>query len=321
MTTRPLLSLVMPIYNVEAYLPACLDSIVAQTRQPDEIIAVDDGSTDNCPAILASYADRLPQMRVIRQVNGGLSDARNTGLNHASGEWLVFLDSDDRLAPQHCELALDMALRDDLDMALFNGWFDFEGRAPEVLIYPDEPDSEVTTGANWLHDRLVKRQFFHFVWLHLYRREFLENLGLRYVAPWVHEDVPWTTRALIEARRVRYSATPLVHYRKPLRPPKPGPTQDGRLRLLIESSAFNARALDKLIGEVSDPQLARAIAWQLVDGGLSIFHYMVKIDSRAALRDLRRSLRRQGFYALLWRYATTLPQHRRIARNWLKSFI
>ena len=284
----------MPVYNVAAFLPACLDSLVAQTRQPDEIIAVDDGSTDECPAILSSYASLLPQMRVIRQMNGGLSDARNTGLSHASGEWLVFLDSDDRLAPRHCELALDMALRDDLDIGLFNGWFDFESRRAEELIYPNYPDSEIMTGSDWLRECLRQRRFFHFVWLHIYRRQFIEDLGLRYVSPWVHEDVPWTTRALIEAQRIRYSATPLVHYRKPLRPPKPGPKQDAGLRLLIESSAFNAIALDKLIAGLSDKELTRQIAWQLVDGGLSIFHYMAKIDSPSILRNLRRTLRQQG---------------------------
>lgn len=320
MNPRPTLSLVIPVYNVGAYLPACLDSVVAQTRQPDEIIAVDDGSTDQCPAILADYAKRLPQMRVVRQANAGLSAARNTGMDHATGTWLVFLDSDDRLDPKHCEIALDMAQRDDLDIALFNGWFDFEGRQQEQLIYPGEPDGPVTNGSDWLLERLSKQRFFHFVWLHLYRRSFIEEIGLRFVPPWIHEDVPWSTKALTKARRVRYSATPLVHYRKPLRPPAPGPAQDARLRLLIESSAFNARTLDSLIAELADRELAQAIAWQLVDGGLSVFHHMTKIDSRAALRDLRRKLRKQGFYALLWHHAGTFPQRRRIARNWLKSF-
>lgn len=320
MSSRPTLSLVIPIYNVGGYLPACLDSVVAQTRQPDEIIAVDDGSTDQCPAILADYATRLPQMRVIRQANAGLSAARNTGMDQASGTWLVFLDSDDRLDPKHCETALNMAQRDNLDIALFNGWFDFEGRQQEQLIYSEEPDSPVISGNDWLLDRLSRRRFFHFVWLHLYRRSFIEEIGLRFVVPWIHEDVPWSTKALMQAKRVRYSATPLVHYRKPLRPPSPGPAQDARLRLLIESSAFNAQALDSLINESANRELAQAIAWQLVDGGLSVFHHMAKIASPAALRDLRRKLRKQGFYALLWHHAGTFAQHRRIGRNWLKSF-
>lgn len=318
---RPTLSIVMPVYNVAAYLPACLDSLVAQTRQPDEIIAIDDGCTDDCPAILASYAEKLPQMRVVRQANGGLSAARNTGLKNSSGDWLVFLDSDDRLAPEHCATALDLAQTNDLDIALFNGWFDFEGRRAEELIYADEPDTPVMTGADWLRERLQRRHFFHFVWLHLYRRSFIDELGLHFFEPWIHEDVPWSTRVLLEAKRVRYSAVPLVHYRKPLRPSSPGPARDARLKLLIDSSAFNARALDKLLSSVTDPALRQAIAWQLVDGGLTIFHHLKRVDSRATLRTLRRQLRQEGLLALLWKHASTLPQHRRIARQWLKSFL
>jgi len=320
MTAPATLTLVVPVYNVAAYLPACLDSIAAQTRQPDEIVAVDDGSTDACPDILATYAARLPQMRVVRQPNGGLSAARNTGLEHARGDWLAFLDSDDRLAPRHCELALGMALRDDLDIALFNGWLDFEGRSPNQLIYADEPATGVMTGAAWLADRLSRRRFFHYVWLHLYRRKFLDGLGLRFTPPWIHEDVPWSTRALAAAGRVRYEPEPLVYYRKPLRPLAPGPKLDARLGFLIDSSVFNARSLDDILQTLEDPALAHAIAWQLVDGGLSIFHHLAKIDSGKTLRRLRTKLRREGLFRLLWHRATTPAQRRRIARNWLKSF-
>lgn len=321
MSAQPDLSLVMPVYNVATYLPACLDSVAAQTRPPDEIIAVDDGSTDECPAILADYADRLPQMRVVRQPNAGLSAARNTGLDHARGKWLAFLDSDDRLDAHHCEVALGMARRDDLDIALFNGWFDFEGRQPERLIYPGERATDPMPGARWLYERLSRRNFLHFVWLHLYRRDFIERTGLRFVPPWIHEDVPWSTRALIAARRVRYDATPLVHYRKPVRRPVPGAATDTRWRLVVESSVFNARELDGILAGVDDPRLAREIAWQLVDGALSIFHHLAKIGSPETRREIRRSLRRQGVFGLLWRHARIAAQRRRIARNWLKSFL
>lgn len=320
MSQTPNLSLVMPVYNVEKYLPACLDSIVAQTRQPDEIIAIDDGATDASPQILADYRTYLPQMRVIRQANGGLSAARNTGLDHATGKWLVFLDSDDRLAPNHCEFSLAMAQDDKLDMALFNGWFDFEGREPEQLIYPGEPASPVTTGGQWLRERLERKSFFHMVWLHLYRREFVVQTGLRFTPPWIHEDVPWTTRALVAASRVRYDPTPLIHYRKPVRHPQPGPAADLRWRLATESSAFNAKELDRILVGLDDPELARMIEWQLVDGGLSIFHKLAKIQSPQTQRELRRKLRSDGIFALLLHHAGTMAQRRRITRNWLKSF-
>lgn len=318
--TAPVLSLVLPVYNVAPWLPACLDSIAAQTRQPDEIIAVDDGATDESPRILADYATLLPQMRIVRQENAGLSAARNTGLARATGEWLAFLDSDDRLAPAHCEYALGMAQRDDLDIALFNGWFDHEGRRPDELIYDGEPATGVMRGADWLRERLERRSLFHMVWLHMYRREFLARMRLRFVPPWIHEDVPWTTRALLGARRVRYDPAPLVYYRKPLRRPLPGPAADARWRLATESSVFNARELDRILAGVEDAAVAHAIEWQLVDGGLSIFHKLDRISSPRVRREVRRKLRAEGIFGLLWRHAQATAQRRRIARNWLKSF-
>ena len=97
--STPQLSVVVPVYNVAPYLPACLDSLAAHVPPIDELIVVDDGSTDDCPAILAAYRDKLPNMRIIRQENGGLSAARNSGLRAASGTWLAFVDSDDFIAP------------------------------------------------------------------------------------------------------------------------------------------------------------------------------------------------------------------------------
>jgi len=319
--SRPALTLVMPVYNVAAYLPACLDSIVMQTRPPDEIIAVDDGATDDSPRILSAYQARLPQMRVIKRENGGLSAARNTGLDHATGDWLAFLDSDDRLHPRHCEVSLEMARRDELDIALFNGWFDFEGRQPDEPIYRNEPASAVMSGGRWLCERMARRSFFHMVWLHLYRRDFVVDTGLRFVPPWIHEEVQWTARALIAARRVRYDPTPLIYYRKPLRRPPPGPATDARWRLATESSAFNAKELERILVDIDDPELAHMVEWQLVDGGLSTFHKLAKIGSRGLRRQVSSSLRRDGIHALLWRHAHSWPQRRRIARNWLKSFL
>lgn len=88
-------SLIVPVYNVAKYLPTCLDSICAQTWTDFEAILVNDGSTDNSGEICAAYARRDPRLKVVSRPNGGLSAARNTGLRHASGEFLVFVDSDD----------------------------------------------------------------------------------------------------------------------------------------------------------------------------------------------------------------------------------
>lgn len=92
---RPKLSVVVPIYNVESYISVCLDSLLAQTLDGIEIIAVDDGSTDYSGVIADQYAERYENITVIHRVNGGLGPARNTGIEHAHGEYVGFLDSDD----------------------------------------------------------------------------------------------------------------------------------------------------------------------------------------------------------------------------------
>jgi glycosyltransferase involved in cell wall biosynthesis len=124
----PLLSLVVPVYNVAPYLPRCLESLAALDPPADEIIVVDDGSTDDCPRILADWGPRLPQMRVIRQENGGLSAARNTGLDAASGKYLAFVDSDDFVSADAYADALRLAEDENLDMVLLNANYHFEGR-------------------------------------------------------------------------------------------------------------------------------------------------------------------------------------------------
>ena len=88
-------SIVIPVYNVAPYLRECVDSVLAQNSTDYEIILVDDGSTDNSPAICDEYAEKYSQIKVIHKTNGGLSDARNFGIKKAQGDYLMFLDSDD----------------------------------------------------------------------------------------------------------------------------------------------------------------------------------------------------------------------------------
>ena len=93
----PSLSIIMPVYNVERYLREAVDSVIAQTFTDWELILIDDGSPDNCPAICDSYAAADPRIRVIHQANGGLSAARNSGLEISEGRVIGFVDSDDRI--------------------------------------------------------------------------------------------------------------------------------------------------------------------------------------------------------------------------------
>jgi glycosyltransferase involved in cell wall biosynthesis len=318
---EPRFSLVVPVYNVAPYLPRCLESLAALDPAADEIIVVDDGSTDDCPRILADFASRLPQMRVIRQDNGGLSAARNTGLDAARGKYLAFVDSDDFLSQDAYASGLTMMERDQLDMALFNGNYHFEGRETDYAIYQDVAGTGVVPGGEWLRQRLNAGRFLHMVWLHVYRRDFIERNRFRFLAPFIHEDVIWTTRALLAAQRVRFEPHIAVHYRIPVRRFTPEQSQR-RLELILDSSVVNARALAQMADNLDqDLELKRLLGHQLVDGGLSVFHKLEKMPDRAVAAASLVSLRKSGFLGLLWRHTADFAQRRRIVRHWVRSLV
>jgi len=318
---NPLLSLVVPVYNVAPFLERCLDSLAAQDLDGMEIVFVDDGSTDDCPAILARYAAQHAQMRVIRQENGGLSAARNTGLDHVNGEYVAFADSDDWIEPGYYRRLLALARANHLDLAHGNAMYHFESRREDHPIYRDALPTAVMPGREVLRRRLAEKTFLHMVWMHLYRRDFITRLGMRFVPRLIHEDVLWTTRAFLEAERVAYDPTPGYFYRQRVRP-LAADIMDQRLDAVIASSVHNARGLAELAAPlVADPELQGLLRWQLVDGALSIFHKLRKVHSPELRRRLYRQLRRDGVYALLWNNATNTAQRRRIARAWLKSWL
>lgn len=317
----PQLSLVVPVYNVAAFLPRCLESLATEPGGATEVILVDDGSTDECPRILAAWAEARPHARLIRQPNAGLSGARNAGLELARGRYLAFVDSDDYYDPGYYSRLAALCQAEDLDLAIGNASYHFEGRRPDYPIYADAPPAGVIRGADFLRHRLRNRSLLHMVWMHVYRRAWLEQHRMRFVPGLIHEDVPWTTRALLLAERVRYDATPGYHYRQRVRRFSPEDA-DRRLQSIIDGAVHNARALEQLAADLAaDAELRRLLRWQLVDGGLSIFHKVRQLSNPRARRERLRRLRHEGVLALLWRNATEFAQRRRIARNYLKSLL
>ncbi|WP_287600577.1 glycosyltransferase [Thiothrix sp.] len=313
------LSVILPVYNVQAYLPACLESLMAQTLQPDEIIAVDDGSTDACSQILVDYALRMPNLRIIRQANGGLSAARNVGLDAASGEYVAFVDSDDFLSLNIFEESLRRVRDDKLDMLLFNAMYHFEGRESDRLIYTNVSESSVLTGADWLYERLHAGRLLHMVWLHLYRRDFIEANRFRFVPGLIHEDVIWTTGVLLAAKRVRYIPTPFYHYRIPIRKFS---VEDKirRLGKIIDSSLFNAQTLAELAEGIENTNLRKLLQRQMVDGAFSVFHKINQLPKQLRAKRLK-ELHSNGFFHLLWGNAQGFTQRRRIIHRWLRSLV
>ena len=100
---RPLISIILPIYNIEQYLARCMEAVLGQTYENLEVLMVDDGSPDNCPAMCDAYAAKDPRVKALHKKNGGLSDARNYGIEHAEGEYIACIDPDDYVDSDYIE--------------------------------------------------------------------------------------------------------------------------------------------------------------------------------------------------------------------------
>ncbi|MBI4985082.1 MAG: glycosyltransferase [Rhodocyclales bacterium] len=317
------LSVIVPVYNALSFVANCLDSVLAQGLPNMEILCIDDGSTDGSAAILDDYAARHPALcRVEHRANGGASVARNAGLDACRGQYIAFVDADDWIAPDFLGRLLDLALRHDLDMAHGNGIFHFEGRQADYPIYALDLPPDVMPGREAMRRRLGKRAFLHYPVLQVYRRAFVERVGLRFIPGRLHEDVLWTTQAFLQADSVAYDGQPGYFYRRqPRTAPATAEGRDAALRDQIESAAANAVGLSELMATIAgDAELHRLMGWQVVDGALSIFHMLPRIAAPGLKRQVYRQLRATGFFGLLWRHAVDAAQRRRIAKTWLRSW-
>lgn len=187
-------SVVVPVYNVEKYLRECVDSVLAQTMQNFEIILVDDGATDSSGVICDEYGEKDPRIRVIHQPNGGLSAARNTGLDVARGDYVYFLDSDDYLAANTLERLCDKADQEQADVVFFDATVFFDDCEPDPKVYQYHRSREYATksGREQLLELLDTDEYRTAVPLMLFRREYMLQKHLRFRPGILHEDELFT---------------------------------------------------------------------------------------------------------------------------------
>lgn len=201
----PKISIIVPVYNVEPYLHTCIDSILNQTLRDIEVICVDDGSSDKSGAILDEYAARDSRISVIHKENSGLADTRNVGMNVASGEFLLFVDSDDYIAHQLCQQTYAKAIETSADMTLFFYARDLNGTILPVTF----PRSELW-GKSSLENLKAAFELGPNVWKFLWKREFVQRNVLQFHEGLIYEDVPFTARGVMCAECV--ALVPEVFY-------------------------------------------------------------------------------------------------------------
>lgn len=193
-----LISVIVPIFKVEKYLDRCVESIVNQTYSNLEIILVDDGSPDGCPAMCDAWAEKDSRIRVIHKTNGGLSDARNAGMSVATGEYISFIDSDDWIAPQFYEKLMEAIKRHGSDIAACS---------VEMVWEDGSPSRKLTGEYNCVLDRhaaqaelLAEAKLKQPVWYKLYRASIIKEIP--FAKGKYHEDVFWSYQAIGAAEKV-----------------------------------------------------------------------------------------------------------------------
>ena len=204
------ISIIIPAYNVEKYIAKCLHSVINQSYKNLDVIVVDDGSKDRTGCIIDDYSAKDNRIRAVHQPNGGLPNARNTGMKYANGDYVMFLDSDDWIEPTCCEVIVSEMQKDKADLVFFEYYKEYKNKTVQMKTYP--------------HEKLIynrdggKQEFFLYdmrtitAWGKIYSAEILHkceyNESLR-----TAEDVEFNYRIYDRVNKAVYIQTPLLHYR------------------------------------------------------------------------------------------------------------
>ena len=215
-----LVTVIIPVYNVEQYLEECIESVLRQTYTNIEIILVDDGSSDKSGKICDTYAQKHTNIKVFHKINGGLSSARNYGLTNATGEYIYFLDSDDYIADETIQELLNVAEKNDLDILFFGAesFIDGDNEIVKGLDLPYEnlkTKIECVSGRGYFRSSLEKGEYFPCVPFQLIKHDFIIQNGLHFRENMIHEDELFTLMELNCSKRV--GRVPNKYYKRRIR--------------------------------------------------------------------------------------------------------
>ncbi len=223
----PKFSIVVPIYNVESYIRDCVESLMAQTLPEIEIILVDDGSPDNCGAIIDAYAEKDSRIRVIHKANGGVSAARNDGLKVATGEYVIFCDSDDMMEVDACEKLYQAAKEHDADVVVGDVYRIIDGEKKYAQFF----NAPFYTEERQVLDDLIRvdfsRKYCHAApeggpafgyggpWNKAVKKALLDRTGICFDTSLkgIFDDILYTAYLYAEAKSVAYITEPVYDYR------------------------------------------------------------------------------------------------------------
>lgn len=206
----PFLTIVVPVYQVEDYLRRCVDSILAQEYQDYELLLINDGSLDSSPQICDDYAQRYAHIRVVHKSNGGLSDARNTGIRQAQGKYIAFIDSDDWLAPNCLQSVMPVLEQGQYDLLCFGR--QFVQSEKETLKQVEQPKMQVVSGYEAYLEMLNQGLVTGFATDKIYRTSLFRENNLEFPVGCYYEDLGVLYLLLLASNQVVLSNQVFYHY-------------------------------------------------------------------------------------------------------------
>lgn len=205
------ISIIVPVYKVEKELDRCVQSLLQQTYKNLEIILVDDGSPDRCPILCDQYAMEDERIRVIHKKNGGLSDARNAGLNLATGEYVLYVDSDDYIELDSCERLISATSDGQVDIVVGNAIME-KPDGNEKMIHSATPAGFIYSAKDFVEKAVCESQWYAPAWLNMYRREYLLTNNLYFKKEIYFEDVQMLPRVFLSAQKIACIDGIFYHY-------------------------------------------------------------------------------------------------------------
>lgn len=286
---NPLISVILPVYNVEEWLSECIDSILRQEESRYEIVAVNDGSTDSSRDILARYAEMDSRIRIIDQQNMGLAGARNTGVAESRGKYIAFVDSDDYIDKSYLSMLLHNLIEFQVDISVCGRAIDSGGRIvhearsgfANTILTPDDAFRALNS----------YRSFDMSMWGKLFLKDLFE--GISFPVGKNSEDQFVCFQLLYQAKGIYYVDTPLYYYRH-----RTGSISRGsRVNIFpIEASREQLRYI-----ETSHPNLAYAAKTSCLFSQISVFNAFA-VRNREIPNDIMHSIRKEApryFFAVI----------------------
>lgn len=296
----PILSIIIPVYNIEKYLKRCLDSIIKQIQPNIEILLINDGSTDSSIEICKIYSEHYPNITAFHKTNGGLSDARNYGINEANGRYIMFLDGDDQLNADALKMILPKLLcEQDFDVVIgrYLKYFEVTNTYIECDYQLNQSLVEASTGEAIFEALFFSSKHYDwYAWLNIIKKKFLVEQNLFFHPGILYEDVFWTPNVLYQSKKTGFVSYPFYIYTM---------NRPGAITTQFNKKTFN----DKIsccfyiqnfcYTNFKNPQIAKVVLGNMYQIYTSLLMDIYKLDSSdrenhwADIKEL----------AIIWRYS------------------